>query len=136
MNHGPKFRVSEHFSQCFKVFNPSKTKVYHSTVVVFWGNSLIFDTNEKKAKLLDPERVQTLWSNIARKTWMSVAFFVFCVSNITSLRGENKKLWKNKLLVCPKYGLHFSLRYGPVLGLTQYLKNGSSNAYFLMNERY
>ena len=33
--------------------------VYHSTVVFFWENNLIFDTNEKKAIFLDPERAQT-----------------------------------------------------------------------------
>ena len=52
MNHVPKFHVSGHFSQCFKVLNPSKY-VYN-----FGKIGYFLDTNEKQAKIMDPERVQ------------------------------------------------------------------------------
>ena len=51
--------------------------VYHSTYVVFWGNNLIFDANEKKAKLLDPERAQTF--GIKHRTKNVERGCIFCV---------------------------------------------------------
>ena len=51
--------------------------VYHSTYVVFWENNLIFDTNEKKAKLLDPERAQTF--GIKHHTKNMQRRCIFCV---------------------------------------------------------
>ena len=76
MNHGPKIM---------------KIKVYHSTVLHFWENSLFFDTNEKWAKLVDPERVQTF--AIKHRTKNMHGRCVFCV-----LWGKLKKLKKKSLL--------------------------------------
>ena len=95
----PKFHVSEFFSHCFKVFNPCKSSKQRSTTQNFsnyWENSLFYDTNEKQAKLWTRIGSRPLRSNIARKTCIHVAFFVFCRSNMTSLMGENSKIRKKK----------------------------------------
>ena len=72
-------------------------KVYRSTFLDFWENTLFFDTNEKKAKLLDPERVQTFAIKHRTKNMhRRCIFFVFCGSNMTSLMGEILKIWRGK----------------------------------------
>jgi len=115
VNHVPNFHVSEHFSQCFKVFNPSKSWKQRCTtqhIYISGKISYFLDTNEKQTKLWT-RNGSRLWHQKSHEKHAWTLYFLRFVS-LTCLVwwGKIKKFEKKNtcrsLLDRPKYGLHFS----------------------------
>ena len=122
-----------------------KTKMYQSIFLDFWENSLFYDTNEKQAKLWTRIGSRPLRSNIARKTCIHVAFFVFdqlFFSRFSKLKIFGFHVFYHVLhvfmtlvLIFRKFGMyltyknwfwdHFSCFFGRCIYSTVWTRNGS-----------
>jgi len=101
VNHVPNFHVSEHFSQCFKVFNPSKSWKQRCTtqhIYISGKISYFLDTNEKQTKLWT-RNGSRLWHQKSHKKHAWTLYFLRFVS-LTCLVwwGKIKKFEKKTLL--------------------------------------
>ena len=101
MNHVPNFHVSEHFSQCFKVFNPSKSWKQRCTtqhIYISEKISYFLDTNEKQTKLWT-RNGSRLWHQKSHEKHAWTLYFLRFVS-LTCLVwwGKIKKFEKKTLL--------------------------------------